>query len=120
MIRIADGKPRKKKQGNIRFRGHAIECRINAEHARTFIPSPGEIKKYHQPGGPGIRLDSNCYAGYRVPPHYDSMIGTLLAYSSDRKSAIARIRPALSERSEERRVGTEYVSTCRSRWTPYR
>src|SRR3546814_6776502 len=76
-IRIADGKPLKKKQGNIRFRGHAIECRINAEHARTFIPSPGEIKKYHQPGGPGLRLDSHCYAGYRVPPHYDSMIGKL-------------------------------------------
>ncbi|WP_028006759.1 acetyl-CoA carboxylase biotin carboxylase subunit [Solimonas flava] len=97
MIRIADGKPLKKKQGNIRFRGHAIECRINAENARTFVPSPGEIKKYHAPGGPGIRLDSHCYAGYKVPPHYDSMIGKLIAYGSDRKSAIARMRQALAE-----------------------
>ncbi len=97
MIRIADGKPLKKKQANIRVRGHAIECRINAEHARTFVPSPGEIKKYHAPGGPGIRLDSHCYAGYKVPPHYDSMIGKLIAYGSDRKSAIARMRQALNE-----------------------
>ena len=97
MIRIADGKPLKKKQANIRLRGHAIECRINAEHPRTFVPSPGELKKYHAPGGPGIRLDSHCYAGYRVPPHYDSMIGKLIAYGSDRKTAIARMRQALAE-----------------------
>ncbi len=97
MIRIADGKPLKKKQANIRLRGHAIECRINAEHPRTFAPSPGELKKYHAPGGPGIRLDSHCYAGYKVPPHYDSMIGKLIAYGSDRKTAIARMRQALAE-----------------------
>ncbi len=97
MIRIADGKPLKKKQANIRMRGHAIECRINAEHPRTFAPSPGELKKYHAPGGPGIRLDSHCYAGYKVPPHYDSMIGKLIAYGSDRKTAIARMRQALAE-----------------------
>jgi acetyl-CoA carboxylase biotin carboxylase subunit len=97
MIRIADGKPLKKKQANIRLRGHAIECRINAEHPRTFVPSPGELKKYHAPGGPGIRLDSHCYAGYKVPPHYDSMIGKLIAYGSDRKTAIARMRQALAE-----------------------
>ncbi|NKF21627.1 acetyl-CoA carboxylase biotin carboxylase subunit [Solimonas marina] len=97
MIRIADGKPLKKKQSNIRMRGHAVECRINAEHARTFIPSPGEITKYHTPGGPGVRLDSHCYRGYHVPPHYDSMIGKLITWGSDRKSAIARMRQALAE-----------------------
>ncbi len=97
MIRIADGKKLLKKQGNIRIRGHAIECRINAEHSRSFIPSPGELKKYHAPGGPGIRLDSHCYAGYHVPSHYDSMIGKLIAYGSDRKTAIARMRQALAE-----------------------
>ncbi|HEX4896204.1 MAG TPA: acetyl-CoA carboxylase biotin carboxylase subunit [Solimonas sp.] len=97
MIRIADGSPLKKQQKNIKLRGHAIECRINAEHPRTFVPSPGELKKYHAPGGPGIRLDSHCYAGYKVPPHYDSMIGKLIAYGSDRRTAIARMRQALSE-----------------------
>ncbi|MES0873546.1 acetyl-CoA carboxylase biotin carboxylase subunit [Sinimarinibacterium thermocellulolyticum] len=97
MIRIADGQPLRLTQDDIRFRGHAIECRINAENPRTFVPSPGEIKKYHAPGGPGIRLDSHCYAGYKVPPHYDSMIGKLIAWGPDRASAIARMRQALSE-----------------------
>ena len=97
MIKIAAGRPLVKKQGNIRLRGHAIECRINAENPRTFIPSPGEIKKFHAPGGPGIRLDSHIYAGYKVPPNYDSMIGKLIAYGADRKSAIARMKQALSE-----------------------
>ncbi|PTU32338.1 acetyl-CoA carboxylase biotin carboxylase subunit [Stenotrophobium rhamnosiphilum] len=96
-IRIAAGLGLKKQQKNIKLRGHAIECRINAEHSRTFIPSPGEIKKYHAPGGPGIRMDTHIYAGYKVPPHYDSMIGKLIAFGSDRKSAIARMRQALSE-----------------------
>ena len=96
-IRIAAGYPLKKQQKNVKMRGHAIECRINAEHARTFVPSPGEIKKYHAPGGPGIRMDTHIYAGYKVPPHYDSMIGKLIAYGSDRKSAIARMKQALSE-----------------------
>jgi len=97
MIKIAAGRPLVKKQGNIRLRGHAIECRINAENPRTFIPSPGEIKKFHAPGGPGIRLDSHIYTGYKVPPNYDSMIGKLIAYGADRKSAIARMKQALSE-----------------------
>lgn len=96
-IRIAAGYPLKKQQKNVKMRGHAIECRINAEHARTFVPSPGEIKKYHAPGGPGIRMDTHIYAGYKVPPHYDSMIGKLIAYGADRKSAIARMKQALSE-----------------------
>ena len=96
-IRIAAGLPLKKLQRNVKFRGHAIECRICAEHPRTFIPSPGEVKKYHAPGGPGIRLDSHVYAGYHVPPHYDSMIGKLIAHGPDRKSAIARMRQALAE-----------------------
>ncbi|MGH8506627.1 MAG: acetyl-CoA carboxylase biotin carboxylase subunit [Stenotrophobium sp.] len=96
-IRIAAGLGLKKQQKHIKLRGHAIECRINAENPHTFVPSPGEIKKYHAPGGPGIRLDTHLYTGYRVPPHYDSMIGKLIAYGSDRKSAIARMRQALSE-----------------------
>ena len=96
-IRIAAGYPLKKQQKFVKMRGHAIECRICAENPRTFVPSPGEIKKYHAPGGPGIRLDSHIYAGYRVPPNYDSMIGKLIAYGSDRKTAIARMRQALAE-----------------------
>ncbi len=97
MIQIADGRPLALRQEDIVLRGHAIECRINAEHPRTFVPSPGEIRKYHAPGGPGIRLDSHCYAGYRVPPHYDSMIGKLIAWGPNRTSAIARMHQALSE-----------------------
>ncbi|MGQ0621870.1 MAG: acetyl-CoA carboxylase biotin carboxylase subunit [Panacagrimonas sp.] len=97
MIRIADGKKLTKKQSNIRFRGHAIECRINAENARTFIPSPGEIKKYHAPGGPGVRMDTHIYSGYKVPPHYDSMVGKLICWGNTRESAIARMKGALSE-----------------------
>ncbi|TJY59357.1 acetyl-CoA carboxylase biotin carboxylase subunit [Sinimarinibacterium sp. CAU 1509] len=97
MISIAEGKPLSLKQEDIEFRGHSIECRINAEHSRTFVPSPGEIKKYHAPGGPGVRLDSHCYACYRVPPHYDSMIGKLITWGPNRTSAIARMRQALAE-----------------------
>ncbi len=97
MISIADGHPLALKQEDIEFRGHAIECRINAEHPRNFTPSPGEIKKYHAPGGPGVRLDSHCYAGYRVPPHYDSMIGKLIVWGPSRRSAISRMNQALAE-----------------------
>ena len=79
------------------IRGHAIECRINAENARTFVPSPGCITKYHAPGGPGVRVDSHIYEGYRVPPNYDSMIGKLIVHGPDRETAIARMRVALSE-----------------------
>jgi len=97
MIKISRGEPLSKKQSDIEIRGHAIECRINAENPRTFIPSPGDIKKYHAPGGPGIRMDTHIYGGYRVPPHYDSMIGKLIAWGNTRESAIARMHHALSE-----------------------
>jgi len=97
MIKIARGEPLSKTQEDIVIRGHAIECRINAENPRTFIPSPGEIKKYHAPGGPGIRMDTHIYGGYRVPPNYDSMVGKLIAWGNTRESAIARMHHALSE-----------------------
>ncbi|MCL5742839.1 MAG: acetyl-CoA carboxylase biotin carboxylase subunit, partial [Acidobacteria bacterium] len=80
-----------------RLNGHAIECRINAEHPVTFVPSPGKLTNYHAPGGPGIRVDSHVYHGYYVPPHYDSMIGKLIAYGDTRDQAIARMRGALVE-----------------------
>ena len=97
MIKIADGRKLTKRQGNIRLRGHAIECRINAENARTFVPSPGCITKYHAPGGPGVRMDTHIYSGYKVPPHYDSMVGKLICWGNTRDSAIARMKGALSE-----------------------
>ena len=96
-IRIAMGFPLPFKQENITERGHAIECRINAEDARTFIPSPGKISLWHPPGGPGIRIDSHIYTGYEVPPFYDSMIAKIIAHANTRKSAIDRMRIALSE-----------------------
>ena len=96
-IRIAMGFPLPFKQENITERGHAIECRINAEDARTFIPSPGKISLWHPPGGPGIRVDSHIYTGYEVPPFYDSMIAKIIAHANTRKSAIDRMRIALSE-----------------------
>jgi acetyl-CoA carboxylase biotin carboxylase subunit len=96
-LRIAAGEPLSFSQKDIQVRGHAIECRINAEDPRTFAPSPGLIEVYHAPGGPGVRVDSHVYTGYRVPPHYDSMIGKLVCHSDDRPSAIARMRGALSE-----------------------
>ncbi|MEK6749805.1 MAG: acetyl-CoA carboxylase biotin carboxylase subunit [Pseudomonadota bacterium] len=96
-IIIAAGLPMSYKQSDIKIRGHAIECRINAEDARTFMPSPGTITQYHAAGGPGIRIDSHIYTGYTVPPYYDSMIGKLIAFGNTRESAIARMRTALSE-----------------------
>jgi acetyl-CoA carboxylase biotin carboxylase subunit len=84
-------------QKDIEFRGHAIECRINAEDAKTFMPSPGLVKLWHAPGGPGIRVDSHVYSGYTVPPNYDSMVGKLIAHGEDRDSAIARMKNALAE-----------------------
>jgi len=94
---IADGQKLSYVQDDIEIRGHAIECRINAEDAVSFIPSPGDIHRLHVPGGPGIRVDTHIYAGYRVPPYYDSMIGKLIAHGEDRNAAIARMRTALSE-----------------------
>ncbi len=84
-------------QKDIRFHGHALECRINAEDAKTFMPSPGMVSRWHSPGGPGIRVDSHLYSGYAVPPNYDSMIGKLIAHGDTRETAIARMRNALAE-----------------------
>ncbi len=96
-LRIASNQPLSFKQEDIKLNGHAIECRINAEDPDTFIPSPGEIKRYHAPGGPGIRMDSHIYATYKVPPHYDSMIGKLITHGETREVAIARMQMALEE-----------------------
>lgn len=96
-IKIASEIPFTLTQEDIHFRGHAMECRINAEDAKTFMPSPGTIKLFHQPGGPGIRFDSHIYSSYTVPPNYDSMIGKLISYGENRAEAIARMRNALDE-----------------------
>jgi acetyl-CoA carboxylase biotin carboxylase subunit len=96
-IRIAAGEKLPFKQRDIQFRGHAIECRINAEHPYKFTPSPGRITSFHVPGGPGIRVDSHAYANYLVPPHYDSLIGKVIAFADTREQAIAKMRIALSE-----------------------
>jgi acetyl-CoA carboxylase biotin carboxylase subunit len=96
-IRVAAGMKLRYRQKDIVKKGHAIECRINAENAYTFVPSPGRITQYHVAGGPGIRYDSHVYANYYVPPHYDSLIGKLIAYGDTREQAIARMRVALSE-----------------------
>jgi acetyl-CoA carboxylase biotin carboxylase subunit len=96
-ILIAAGEKLNYRQKDIEWRGHAIECRINAEDPRTFVPSPGRITQYHQPGGPGIRVDSHIYNNYVVPPYYDSMIAKLVAHGDTRDIALARMRIALSE-----------------------
>jgi acetyl-CoA carboxylase biotin carboxylase subunit len=94
---IASGNPLSHKQEDIQIRGHAVECRINAEDPDTFMPSPGDITQLHIPGGPGVRIDTHIYNGYRVPPYYDSMIGKLITHGETREVAIARMRTALSE-----------------------
>ncbi|AMO38748.1 acetyl-CoA carboxylase biotin carboxylase subunit [Thauera humireducens] len=96
-IRVAAGEKLWFRQRDIEFRGHAIECRINAEDPFKFTPSPGRISNWHTPGGPGVRVDSHVYNGYTVPPHYDSMIGKLITYGDTRDQAIRRMRIALSE-----------------------
>jgi acetyl-CoA carboxylase biotin carboxylase subunit len=96
-LRIADGQPLTLKQSDIQVKGHAIECRINAEDPRTFAPSPGTITHFHAPGGPGIRLDSHIYSSYKVPPYYDSLIAKVIAYGDNREVALARMRNALDE-----------------------
>ncbi len=96
-LRIAAGLPLSVKQEDIQIRGHAIECRINAEDPETFMPSPGTVKLYHPPGGLGVRMDSHLYTSYKVPPYYDSMIGKLITYGENRDTAIARMRSALEE-----------------------
>jgi acetyl-CoA carboxylase, biotin carboxylase subunit len=96
-IKIASDIPFTLKQSDIKLQGHALECRINAEDAKTFMPSPGTIRLLHQPCGPGIRFDSHIYSSYVVPPNYDSMIGKLISYGSTREEAFARMRNALDE-----------------------
>ncbi len=96
-IRVAAGERLAFRQRDIQLKGHAIECRINAEDPFNFTPSPGRITAYHPPGGPGVRVDSHAYANYFVPPNYDSMIGKVIAYGGDRAQALARMRIALSE-----------------------
>ena len=96
-IRIAAGLPLSYTQDDIKVRGHALECRINAENAKTFIPSPGKVREFHAPGGLGVRVESHLYDGYTVPPHYDSMIGKLITWGDDRQTAITRAKMALRE-----------------------
>jgi acetyl-CoA carboxylase biotin carboxylase subunit len=96
-IHVAAGEKLRLRQKDIQFRGHAIECRINAEDPYRFTPSPGKITSYHPPGGPGIRVDSHVYQGYTVPPNYDSMVGKVIAYGATREQAMSRMRIALSE-----------------------
>lgn len=96
-IRVAAGAPLSFTQDDIRLRGHAIECRINAENARTFMPSPGKINYFHPPGGLGVRVDSGVYQGYSIPPHYDSLIGKLIVHGKTRNECMMRLKRALGE-----------------------
>jgi acetyl-CoA carboxylase biotin carboxylase subunit len=96
-LRVASGQKLSIRQSDIEINGHAIECRINAEDPDNFMPSPGTIKRFEAPGGPGVRVDTHIYGGYKVPPTYDSMIGKLIVHGPDRATAIARMRIALSE-----------------------
>lgn len=94
---IASGEKLSLRQEDVRFTGHALECRINAEDPRNFLPSPGKINTFHAPGGPGVRVDSHVYSGYTVPPHYDSLIGKLITHGDTRESALIKMRQALDE-----------------------
>src|SRR5207245_1405209 len=97
-IRIAAGLPLELKQADVHFRGHAIECRINAEDAdNDFRPQTGTIERYLPPGGPGVRVDSHLFAGYEIPPHYDSLLSKLIVWADTREEAIARMQRALEE-----------------------
>jgi acetyl-CoA carboxylase biotin carboxylase subunit len=96
-LRIAAGEKLSIKQEDIKIQGHAIECRINAEDPENFMPSPGTVKRFEAPGGPGVRVDTHLYDGYKIPPNYDSMIGKLIVHGPDRETAIARMRLALAE-----------------------
>ena len=96
-IMIASGLPLSFKQSDISINGHAIECRINAEHPETFIPSPGKISQFHSPGGMGVRVDACIYSGYIVPPNYDSLIAKLIIHGENRSHCILRLKQALKE-----------------------
>ncbi|WCY28539.1 acetyl-CoA carboxylase biotin carboxylase subunit [Pseudomonas aeruginosa] len=97
MLRIASGEKLSIRQEDVVIRGHALECRINAEDPKTFMPSPGKVKHSHAPGGNGVRVDSHLYSGYSVPPNYDSLVGKVITYGADRDEALARMRNALDE-----------------------
>ena len=96
-IRVAYNSKLSKNQNEIKFSGHSIECRVNAEDPVSFMPSPGKIINFHAPGGPGVRVDSGCYSGITIPPYYDSMIAKLIIYGEDRDTCIARLERALGE-----------------------
>jgi len=96
-IRVAAGSGLSFRQEDVKFQGHAIECRINAEDPRTFAPSPGLITYYHPPGGLGVRVDSGVYQGYKIPPYYDSLIGKLIVHGRNRVECMMRLRRALDE-----------------------
>lgn len=96
-IRVAAGSPLSFKQEDITFHGHAIECRITAEHPETFIPSPGLVTDYHPPGGLSVRVDSGLYAGYSIPPYYDSLVAKLIVHGRDRTECLMRLRRSLEE-----------------------
>jgi acetyl-CoA carboxylase biotin carboxylase subunit len=96
-IRVAAGLPLSFTQDDVKISGHAIECRVNAEHPVTFIPSPGTVKGFHAPGGPGVRIDSGIYAGYKIPSNYDSLIAKLIVHGHDRAECLARLYRALEE-----------------------
>jgi acetyl-CoA carboxylase biotin carboxylase subunit len=96
-ILIAAGEPLGIRQEDVVLRGHAIECRVTAEDPVTFVPSPGRITAFVAPGGPGVRVDSHCFAGYTVPPHYDSLVAKVITHGSDRSEAVARMRRAVAE-----------------------
>ncbi|MBH9502843.1 acetyl-CoA carboxylase biotin carboxylase subunit [Pseudomonas aeruginosa] len=97
MLRIASGEKLSIRQEDVVIRGHALECRINAEDPKTFMPSPGKVKHFHAPGGNGVRVDSHLYSGYSVPPNYDSLVGKVITYGADRDEALVRMRNALDE-----------------------
>jgi len=96
-IRVAAGADLTLAQQDVKFHGHAIECRINAENPVSFRPSPGKILQYHPPGGPGIRVDSAAYQGYTIPPYYDSLLGKLIVHAKTRTECLMRLRRALDE-----------------------
>ena len=96
-ILVCSGQPLSYKQNEIKLKGNAFECRINAEDSKTFMPSPGKVDNYHAPGGLGVRVDSHLYSGYSVPPYYDSMIAKVIAYADDRETALKRMANALDE-----------------------
>ena len=96
-LKIANGNKLSISQEDIQIKGHSFECRINAENSKTFLPSPGDIERFHAPGGPGIRVDSHIYSGYKVPPYYDSLIAKLISYGNSRGEALNRMKNALNE-----------------------